>query len=95
MHIQVFAETGIIGYILFVLMFYNIIKICYKGKVSNRDCLMASTSIIIPLAFFFPIQQTGSFFGQWGNLFMWFAIALAISNYQDYKQLKNLQENAR
>ena len=81
MHIQVFAETGIIGYILFVLMFYNIIKICYKGKVSNRDCLMASTSIIIPLAFFFLFSKQEVFFGQWSNLFMWFSIGFSLSHF--------------
>jgi len=28
---------------------------------------------------FFPIQSTGDFFGQWNNIFMWSAIALALA----------------
>ena len=31
------------------------------------------------IAFFFPLQQAGSFFGQWNNLFMWFSIGFALS----------------
>ena len=52
---------------------------CYKARLINKNCIMASTAFIIPIAFFFPIQQSGSFFGQWNNLFMWFSIGFALS----------------
>ncbi len=35
---------------------------------------------IIPLAIFYPIQQHGSFFGQWGNLFIWFSLSQLLIN---------------
>jgi hypothetical protein len=34
---------------------------------------------VIPFGLFFPIQSTGDFFGQWNNIFMWSAIALALA----------------
>ena len=46
---------------------------------------MLGTAFVVPFGIFFPIQQFGSFFGQWNNLFIWFAIAFALSQIQDGK----------
>ena len=78
-YIQLFAETGIIGLIFFTISLFFIIQECYKARLLNKSCVMASTAFIIPIAFFFPLQQAGSFFGQWNNLFMWFSIGFALS----------------
>ena len=50
---------------------------------------MSATAFVVPFAMFFPLQQFGSFYGQWGNLFMWFAIAFAISQFQDWEKTKS------
>ena len=81
-YIQLFAETGIIGLIFGTLMFFNIVYVCYKKRNHKIFCPMSSIAYIIPLALFFPIQQYGSFFGQWGNLFIWFSIGFALSQIQ-------------
>ena len=86
-YIQIFAETGLVGLTLGIFMFYFLFKTCYKGRVSNPKCPITSICYIIPLAFFFPFQQTGSFFGQWGNLFIWFPIGFCIAQIQDYKSI--------
>ena len=78
-YIQLFAETGIIGLFLFSISLFFMLQECYKARLINKNCIMASTAFIIPIAFFFPIQQSGSFFGQWNNLFMWFSIGFALS----------------
>ena len=88
-YIQLFAETGIIGLILGCLMFGSIIFTCFKARIENINCPMAATAFVVPLALFFPLQQFGSFFGQWGNLFTWFAIAFAVSHYQEWRETKN------
>ena len=84
---SIFAETGIIGLIFGSLMFFYIIKTCYDEKLSNPNCILTSICYIIPLAFFFHLQQTGSFFGQWNNLFIWFPIGFCISQIQNYKSI--------
>ena len=84
-YIQLFAEVGIIGLIIGAFMFFSIILTCYKARKENFDCPMSATAYITPLALFFPIQQFGSFYGQWGNLFIWFAIGFAISQYQNWE----------
>ena len=78
-----FAETGIIGLFFGTLMIISIISTCYKIRKNNLSCPMISIAFIIPLGLFFPLQQFGSFFGQWGNLFIWFAIGFAISQVQN------------
>ena len=86
-YIQLFSETGLLGLTLGILMFYYLFQTCFKGRYSNPKCPITSICYIIPLAFFFPFQQTGSFFGQWGNLFIWFPIGFCIAQIQDYKSI--------
>ena len=81
-YIQLFAETGILGLFVGSLMIFSIFYLCFKNRKSFLNCPMACTSFIIPLMCFFPIQQFGSFFGQWGNIFIWVAIGFAISNFK-------------
>ncbi len=88
-YIQLFAETGVIGLILGTSMFLSIIFKCYSHRKQNGYCPLTSTSFIIPLVLFFPIQQTGSFFGQWGNLFIWFAVGYAVAQIQNKNKLSD------
>ena len=88
-YVQLFAETGFIGLILGCLMFGSIILTCLKARKENFDCPMAATAFVVPFGLLFPFQQFGSFYGQWGNLFTWFAIAFAISQYQGWEKTKN------
>ena len=85
-YIQLFAEVGTIGLVLGCIMFGSIITTCYKARLENFNCPMAATAFVVPFGLFFPIQQFGSFFGQWGNLFTWFAIAFAVSQYQGWQK---------
>lgn len=79
-YIQLFAETGIFGLLFGSSMILFIFYKCFMNRKSVPDCPISSTSFIIPLMCFFPIQQFGSFYGQWGNIFIWFAIGFALSN---------------
>ena len=88
-YVQLFAETGIIGLIIGCIMFGSIIFTCYRARKKNINCPMSATAFVVPFALFFPLQQFGSFYGQWGNLFMWFAIAFAISQFQDWEKTKS------
>jgi O-antigen ligase len=88
-YIQLFAEVGTIGLLLGSIMFGSIITSCYKARLANFNCPMAATAFVVPFGLFFPIQQFGSFYGQWGNLFTWFAIAFAVSQYQGWRKPKN------
>ena len=86
-YIQLFAEVGAIGLFLGCVMFGSIITTCYKARSENFNCPMAATAFVVPFGFFFPIQQFGSFYGQWGNLFIWFAIGFAVSQFQGWRKV--------
>ena len=88
-YIQLLAEVGTIGLLLGCIMFGSIITTCYKARCENFNCPIAATAFVVPLGLFFPIQQFGSFYGQWGNLFTWFAIAFAVSQYQGWRKPRN------
>lgn len=79
-YIQIFAETGFLGLLFGALMFFSIFYKCFNNKKNLPDCPLSATSFLIPLICFFPIQQFGSFYGQWGNIFIWFAIGFALSS---------------
>mgnify|MGYP001160094045 FL=1 len=81
-YIQLFAETGIIGLLVGMFMFGSIIYLCFKERLNHPNCHIISLAYIVPLALFFPIQQAGNFYGQWSNLFTWFAIGFAVSQCQ-------------
>ena len=85
-YVQLFAEVGFIGLLIGCIMFGSIITTCYKARFENFNCPMAATAFVVPFGLFFPIQQFGSFYGQWGNLFTWFAIAFAVSQYQGWRR---------
>ena len=89
-YVQLFAEVGILGFIAGCCMFYSIIATCYRQRIVDPNCPLKSTCFVIPFALFFPIQQFGSFYGQWGNLFTWFALALALSEVQNWQKSKNI-----
>ena len=57
-----------------------------KARIKLFECLRAATAFVVPLGLFFQIQKFGSFYGQWSNLFIWFAIAFALSQVQSYKE---------
>jgi O-antigen ligase len=78
-YIQFLTETGVIGLITGSVMIISIIWAAFAGRRQNRANVVAATAFVIPFGLFFPIQSTGDFFGQWNNIFMWSAIALALA----------------
>jgi hypothetical protein len=47
--------------------------------LKNRENVFVATAWVIPFGLFWPIATTADFFGQWNNIFMWSAVALALS----------------
>jgi O-antigen ligase len=76
---QLLTETGVIGLVTGSLMIVSVIWAAFAGWRQNRANVVAATAFVIPFGLFFPIQSTGDFFGQWNNIFMWSAIALALA----------------
>ncbi len=78
-YVQFLAETGVIGLIAGSLMIMSIIWAAFVGWRKNQNNVVAATAFIAPLGLFFPFQSTGDFFGQWNNIFLWSAVAIALA----------------
>ena len=78
-YVQLLTETGIFGLLTGSLMAVSIIWAAFAGWRKNRDNVVAATAFVVPFGLFFPIQSTNDFFGQWNNIFMWSAVALALA----------------
>lgn len=78
-YIQMAGETGVIGLIFGTIFLWSIIGTCFRASLRNRDNVMLATSWIVPFGLFWPVASTADFFGQWNNIFMWSALALALA----------------
>ena len=79
-YIQMLAETGMIGFVFGCIMIGAILWWTARISWLGREHVITATAFIVPLGFFFPLQSTADFFGQWNNVFMWSAIALALAS---------------
>ena len=77
-YLQILSETGYLGLISAVVFIGSIIFKCFGAGVANRHVLY-TTAWVIPFALFWPIRSSADFFGQWNNIFLWSAVALALA----------------
>ena len=77
-YIQMLGETGIIGFIFGTIFLWSIIITCFKAGWRHRDNVILATAWVVPFGLFWPIASSSDFFGQWNNIFMWSAVALAL-----------------
>lgn len=78
-YLQLFVETGVLGLIFGIFMMITITLAAFHGRRSHPCSILSNTLYIVPFAFFFPLQTSADFFGQWNNVFMWSSVALALS----------------
>ncbi len=78
-YLQMLGESGVVGLVTGVLFLGSIIWACAKPALRDRKNVVVATMWIVPVAFFWPIASTADFFGQWNNIFMWSAVAVAIA----------------
>jgi O-antigen ligase len=77
-YLQILSETGALGLISAVVFIGSIIFKCFEARAANRHVLYTA-AWIIPFALFWPIRSSADFFGQWNNIFLWSAVALALA----------------
>ena len=77
-YIQMAAETRSLGLILGTVFLWSIIWTCFRASW-NRDNVVLATAWVVPFGLFWPITSSADFFGQWNNIFMWSAVALALA----------------
>jgi O-antigen ligase len=78
-YIQMMGEAGVAGLVTGVLFCGSIIWACARPAIRDRSNVVVATMWIVPFGFFWPIASSADFFGQWNNLFMWSALAVALA----------------
>ena len=83
-YIEIFSETGILGFIFLVLVVCNLI---YRINSINRHLIkiLLFSSIIV---LFFPFQTTGSFFSTFNGVFYFINISIYLYFSSNQKYLK-------
>ena len=81
-YIQMMGEAGIAGLVTGLLFCGSIIWACARPAIRDRSNVVVATMWIVPFGFFWPIASSADFFGQWNNLFMWSALAVALAGAQ-------------
>ncbi len=81
-YVQMMSEAGIVGLLVGAFFLGSIFWACLKPAIQCRKHPFVATFWIVPFAFFWPIATTADFFGQWNNVFMWSALALALAGAQ-------------
>ena len=88
-YIQMMGEAGIAGFVTGTVFCGSIIWTCARPAIRDRSNVVVATMWIVPFAFFWPIASTADFFGQWNNIFMWSAVALALAGVQIGSQVRS------
>ena len=78
-YIQLLAETGILGLVFGTIFLWSIVLTCLLAAIKDRRNVVLATAWVIPFGLFWPIATSADFFGQWNNIFMWSAVALALA----------------
>ena len=83
------GEAGMIGLLTGMLCLGSIIWACAKPALRDRSNVVVATMWIVPFGLFWPIASTADFFGQWNNIFMWSAVAVALAGAQIGSQVRS------
>ena len=73
------GEAGILGLLTGSFFLGSIIWACARPALCDRSNVIVATMWIVPFGLFWPIATTADFFGQWNNVFMWSAVAVALA----------------
>jgi O-antigen ligase len=76
---QMLGEVGAIGLILGSVFLGSLVVACFLASFSNKRNVFVATAWVVPFGLFWPLASTADFFGQWNNIFLWSAVALALS----------------
>lgn len=90
-YIEWFAETGIIGFLLFSTIVISLFAISVKNFtiLRNEDRILCALVIASLLVNFFPFMPTQSQFSNWPAVLLWYSVSVAISSFNMLKKSSN------
>ena len=80
-HFEVLSETGIVGYLSFIMIFMIAISISFKKYLKSKNIYLLS-GLIFVVTSLIPILPSGSFFTTYSATIFWINFAVMISFYK-------------
>ena len=80
-HFEVLSETGIVGYLSFIMLFMIAISISFKKYLESKNIYLLS-GLIFVVTSLIPILPSGSFFTTYSATIFWINFAVMISFYK-------------
>lgn len=85
-YLELLAETGIVGFLIFIIFTYFYFRYLFQKSVYLKD-KMFDAILVTNLGLFFPLFTTGSFFSSGFFIYYYFFIILA-ANYGKYNDIR-------
>jgi O-antigen ligase len=91
-YLEILAETGLMGFAIFIICFFYFIKFVLNEIKNNvnfkKYSSIALGNALILFIYFFPLKTSGSFFTTWNGSFFWFNLGLLLLMIKDEKNYK-------
>ena len=84
-YIQAFAETGLIGGILYIAMFLNITFTSFNNTKNEKNIienLINKGTFITCICIFWPFANNYDLYGQQQNAYLWYVISIILVSHQ-------------
>ena len=88
-YIQAFAETGLIGGVLYIAIFLNIIITSFKNTKKENiliDNLINKGIFVTCICIFWPFANNYDLYGQQQNAYLWYIISIILVSHQFNKK---------
>ena len=88
-YIQAFAETGLLGGILYIAIFLNIIITSFKNTKKENiliDNLINKGIFVTCICIFWPFANNYDLYGQQQNAYLWYIISIILVSHQFNKK---------
>lgn len=81
-YIQMLTEFGIVGFVLFIFILFNIAKLCWYNKAALCKDSIAFAAFLSFWFKYIPIISTSSYFIAWSVAPSWFMLGILITRFQ-------------
>lgn len=88
-YLEILSESGLIGLIFFLLLFYFYFKKLFykiKFKLNNQSILTIYICVFSIFLILWPIKTSGSFYTSWNGMYLWILMGIALNRKEFYKK---------
>ena len=91
LYIEWFAETGIIGFLLFTSLVFCLFYKTFKAFLASKgiERLLPIFAISTLIVNFFPFMPTQSIFSNWSAILLWYSISVAMASMNVISEKEN------